>query len=74
MIDGWSYGSLSLRRVVKRVGVSGPQVVERAKALAIEVRYNTAELEVAALDKPSPVARAFDRASGEWIEIQEEED
>ena len=73
MIDGWSYGSLSLRRVVKRLGLSGPQVFERAKALGIEVPY-TAELEVAALNKPVPVSRAFDRASGEWIEMQEEED
>ncbi len=71
MLDGWSYGALSLRRVVKRLGLSGPQVVERAKALSIGVPY-TADLEIAALDKPQPSVRGFDRASGEWIDLDEE--
>ncbi|WP_431674489.1 hypothetical protein [Rhizobium leguminosarum] len=63
MLDGWSYGSLTLRRVVKRPGLSGPEVVARAKTLGIEIPL-TADREIAALGKPLPSARAFDRAPG----------
>ncbi|MBY3441807.1 hypothetical protein [Rhizobium laguerreae] len=73
MLDGWSYGSLNLQHVVKRLGLSGPEVVERAKSLGIEIPF-TAEMEIAALGKPLPSARAFDRASGEWIDLNVGED
>lgn len=45
IIDGWSLGALSLRTVVVRLGISGEEVVERARAYGVELPY-TMDLEL----------------------------
>jgi DNA-binding phage protein len=72
-LEGWALGALSLRRAVKRLNVSGPVAVERAKALGIEVPY-TADLELKALDNPASTIHGVSRKTHQWVDLSEQED
>ncbi|MGO4441194.1 hypothetical protein [Rhizobium sp. RAF56] len=71
MLEGWSIRALSLRRVIKRLCISGEEAIARMKAYGIELPY-TADLELKSLNSPRSTVHAFNRATGKWIVIDEE--
>ncbi|MDM9627386.1 hypothetical protein QTL95_15870 [Rhizobium sp. S152] len=72
-LEGWSLDVLSLSRVVRRLGISGREVIERAKAYGIELPY-FADLELKALDGKPGTVFAFDKTRGIWTDMADEDD
>lgn len=72
-LEGWSLGALSLRRAIRRLGITGQGAVERAKAYGIELPY-FADRELTALDVEPSTVIGLDRKTGQWVELEDEDE
>ncbi|NKL23695.1 hypothetical protein [Rhizobium leguminosarum] len=72
-LEGWSLDVLSLSRVVRRLGISGHEAIERAKAYGIELPY-FADLELKALETDTGKVVALDKDKGIWTDLPDEDE
>jgi len=72
-LDGWSIGAISLSRVTRRLGISGHEAVDKARALGIELPY-LVDLELKALETKPRTVSVLDEKRGIWAEVAEEDD
>ncbi|EJC80659.1 hypothetical protein Rleg4DRAFT_2294 [Rhizobium leguminosarum bv. trifolii WSM2297] len=73
-LEGWAVGALSLRRVIRRLGISGQEAVERAITYGIELPY-FADRELEALNSTSSsTVIGFDKSTRTWAELPDEDE
>ncbi|MBY3195072.1 hypothetical protein [Rhizobium laguerreae] len=72
ILEGWAMGALSLQRAVRRLGITGEQAIERAKAYGVALPY-LAQRELNALDNASATVIGRDPIIGNWVELDDED-
>ena len=72
-LDGWAMGALSLRRAIDRLGITGEEAIELARAYGVAIPYR-AHRELAALEDAPPTIIGRDAETGVWVDLQDEDD
>jgi hypothetical protein len=72
-LEGWALGALTLRRAGKRLSISGEEAIQRATDYGIALPY-LADRELESLGKPNSRIWGYNRATGEWVEIVDEDE
>lgn len=72
-LEGWALGALTLRRAVKRLGISGEVAIERARGYGIALPY-LVDRELQSLREPGSLIWGYNRKTGEWMEVVDEDD